>query len=322
MVRKIIVSIVALAFLQSCIKQDEVNVEGNVSLEEKATPLKVGESFTIDVSYVEAGKVFKQSGVDDKAIQYDFNVNKPDVLSVTSQGVVKALKKGNATVTVGAFGSPTKRVVFNVVETDTSVASIVINDIPDFIVLGIKSTLTTRIKDYKGVIKPTATIETWSSSNSDVISIDNNGQISALKKGESQIQASIEHIVSFPYNIAVVDTTARFGQFFKIDYRTEGKGSLILKEGNELEIIFAKDFFAENATGLPGVEVYLNNGTDPNVAISSGLKVGSVPQNNGEFTMKVPVPSGETAVDIYTKYSHILLICEPFKISFGAAKLN
>lgn len=322
MTHKLLVTIAVFTLLQSCIKQDKVEVEGTTLLEEKGIALKVGETFLIEPSYSEAGTIFTKEGENGEPVKYEYSLDKPSILSLSSSGEIKALKEGNATVEVSAFGAPTKMLVFNVVQSDQSIAKIELKSEQPVLVAGSGTSMTYIVKTYEELVKSGVAIESWTSSNAKVATVDADGNVKSGEAGIAKIQAQIGEVLSFPYSIIVVDTNVRRGNFYTIDYKTEGYGRLELNNDNTLSIVFESDFLAENATGLPGVVVYLNNGDNANVAISTGLRVGGIPQNTGEFTMNVSIPEGQNAGQVFTKYSHILLICEPFKISFGAAKLN
>ena len=132
--------------------------------------------------------------------------NKASVASVDANGVVKALKKGTATITVKTANKKKAKVKIKVVD-PYEPTKIVLNT-PKTLVISIGETVE---PDY--TLSP-ATAQTqlqWSSSKASVASVDANGVVTGLKKGTSTIAVRTANGKKAKVKVQVVDPNEPLG---------------------------------------------------------------------------------------------------------------
>lgn len=147
----------------------------NATINKENLSLNKGESEKLEVT-------IEPSDATDKTVKWESD--NPDVATVDQSGNVTAVSGGNATITakVGTFTLKTEVEVIVPIETielnETSIEM-----------------LPTQEKNLKITINPSDTTEDktvkWESSASDVVAVDQNGKISALKPGTATITAHV-----------------------------------------------------------------------------------------------------------------------------------
>ena len=130
-----------------------------------------------------------------------FSSDKPEIASVDAQtGKITAKKSGEATITVTASNGIKKTVKVSVKEL-IKVSKITLN--PTSLVLGVGKTST-----IKAEITPSnasdKTIK-WTSSNSKVATVDNNGKVKGIKEGSATITAASNNNVKATTKVEVGD---------------------------------------------------------------------------------------------------------------------
>lgn len=153
----------------------------------------------------------------------------------------------------------------------------------------------------------------WTSSNPAVVSVTDNGLISALLEGQTQITASYisnSQTVSISTNIAVGNQTVvvnkpRTGTIIVTsNYILEG--NFELRESND-QIILSIDDSYKASENLPGLYIYLTN--NPNTSVGA-FEIGPVNVYNGAHEYVID------NVGLYD-YSHVLYFCKPFNVKIG-----
>ena len=149
---------------------------------------------------------------------------------------------------------------------------------------------------------------TWESTDPDICSVDDNGQVIALANGVTQITASSEGISSLPIPFMVGgDSLSRSGTFRSLNGYTV-EGTAILERSAEQAVLrFDSDFRAQNG---PGLFVYLS----PNPTnVNGGVSLGSLKAQSGTQTYDIPDNVNPDNFD------HVLVYCQPFRVPFGTA---
>jgi len=153
----------------------------------------------------------------------------------------------------------------------------------------------------------------WSSSDEEIITIDQTGLAKAITSGMANIYASVdltEKIIRDTISIVVGENTvvsieSRSGKIEASSFYTlEGSFTMIDEDG-KITIAFEEDYEASDA--LPGLYVYLTN--NPNT-VSGALEIGKVEVFKGEHTYELE------GLDI-NEYNHILYWCKPFGVKVG-----
>lgn len=111
--------------------------------------------------------------------------NNPNVASVDSNGKVTGIKAGNATITA-IVGENTATCEVTVVSDIIAVTSVTLDQVSLALQEGESAILNVTIKPDNATDKAV----TWSSDNSAVASVDNNGKVTAVKEGSATITAT------------------------------------------------------------------------------------------------------------------------------------
>ena len=155
----------------------------------------------------------------------------------------------------------------------------------------------------------------WTSSDANILSIDNTGLARGIMEGDAIIMASTNG-KSDEIMVSVSDTTIAVADERVAELKTVSSypliGNVVLKrEGGKMILEFADNFSTTSA--LPGLYVYLTNNTS---TINNALEVGKVKAFTGAQTYEI-------AEDIeLTTYDFVLFYCKPFLVPVGDGKLE
>lgn len=155
----------------------------------------------------------------------------------------------------------------------------------------------------------------WASSNTDVVTITNQGLATGVGLGDADITVSLDGrfdvsqvfmVRTGDMTVEVEETVERAGALRTTSsYALAGDFTLSDNNGS-LELTFAQNFVASSS--LPGLYVYLTN--NPNT-INGALEIGPVTSFAGAHSYTVP-----GTVDI-NDYSYVLMYCKPFVVKVG-----
>ena len=151
---------------------------------------------------------------------------------------------------------------------------------------------------------------TWSSSDESVISITQAGLAMALSAGDAYIRAAVGNAIdSVKVNSGDVTSmveNVRMGMFQGLrNYNVQGVFTLT-DVGDNLELTFGSDFRTSNG---PGLFIYLaNSGT----SVNGGIELGRIQANSGMQTYTISKQDAQL-----NSYSHVVIYCKPFGVSFG-----
>ncbi|MEO1517160.1 MAG: DM13 domain-containing protein [Bacteroidota bacterium] len=163
----------------------------------------------------------------------------------------------------------------------------------------------------------------WTSSNSDILQVDDQGLATGVAMGMASVTASVDladgaGTVSDVFDLAVANRTVVAGPEIRDgELRTTSsyvlEGSFTLKkDGDDLVLSLGSNYRASSS--LPGLYVYLTN--NPNTT-SGAYEVGRTTNFSGAHTYTIP--GSEVAVDQYT---HVLYFCKPFNVKVGDGAFN
>jgi len=163
----------------------------------------------------------------------------------------------------------------------------------------------------------------WSSSDPDIVSIEEDGlalgiqegdvTISvALKSGELAVSSSNE--IAINENTTIEDDGIRSGIIETTSsYALSGEFTMeAITDENIIQISIDEDYVA--STALPGLYLYLTN--NPN-SVSGAFEVGPVTVFNGAHTYDI----SDSAIDL-NQYSYLLYWCKPFSVKVGEGEIN
>ena len=159
----------------------------------------------------------------------------------------------------------------------------------------------------------------WESSNSEVLSVDENGTLTAVSAGTASVTVSTlvsNTLILYNNSIQVVNpvmvsTVTSYTGIVEttISYQLEGTFTLAVV-GEQLILSVGSDYKA--STALPGLYIYLSNN---NNTISQVLELGAVTVFQGAH--EYILPSHVELMD----YQYILYWCKPFNVKVGHAKI-
>lgn len=296
-------------FLYGCIGTDFINdptlSKGSINIISISNSLLINDSIKIIVEI----KDVSGNTIDGAAINWVSSDEQ--IASVNPAGCVYSKRIGQAFIFADAIGFEKDSVLITVVNDSATVSSIIIIGNSHQISSGETLQLSAKAYNLNGEILENSEI-VWSSSNNSILTINQNGQVTAIATGDASITASIKNIFSYPYSITVLGES-RSGNFIKApnqSHNLSGTVTLTKTSGENLVLSFGDDFLS---SGGPDVRVYLSNMQGVN---SSSLDVGSLKSTSG--AQSYSIPSGVSLND----YNWVVVHCVPFNITFGYAQLQ
>ena len=157
----------------------------------------------------------------------------------------------------------------------------------------------------------------WTSSNPEIISVDNTGLATALSEGSSNITVSYNSdglVLSDEKELAVGNSTVNTEQsltgFIEPSSFYVLEGDFTFTEtADGVHIEFADNYKA--STALPGLYVYLTNNRN---SIANAFEIGEVDVFSGEHEYNVEGVG-------FQEYSFLLYFCKPFNVKVGDGEL-
>jgi uncharacterized protein YjdB len=233
----------------------------------------------------------------------------PSVLTVDQQGNVSALSVGTAEISV------TSGNVTNTLSVESTESSIVVEEevrITNFtnsIQSGETYTFEASFFTTSGLPDSNVNI-IWSSSDSNIVSIDENGVAKAEAVGKAVITATA-NMVSMSIEVEVPEQTTdeRVAQLEGVGgYDISGTGVLKLVEE---KVVF--DFTNVKVEG-PGPYFYLSNSK---ANVNGGVKLGIAKAGASSFNISA-LKQGSALGD----YEYVVVWCEPFGVTLGFGLLS
>lgn len=150
----------------------------SVNVDNAVSKMFVGENFNLNVSY---------SPTEAKNASFAFSSSDPEVVYVTQNGVLQALKPGNVTITVSVKSDPDVKFSFDV-QSKERIQDIWIDDVSD-VVSGKKNFEFPEVKFSPNSVRQTIY---YSSSDDQTATVNEKGEIEFLKAGTVTISASTD----------------------------------------------------------------------------------------------------------------------------------
>jgi len=240
----------------------------------------------------------------------------PEVASVSPQGAVEALAAGQTRVTAAVGASVSEALLLTVVANEDQVAEITVTAERMSLEIGEMLQLMAMAKNVLGDNIP-GQMFSWQSSDENVVTVDGGGLLMATGNGSAEIVAQIDEVESPPFSV-IVGATARTGTFRGSgSYSAKGMGTLSLNEAGELILTTSEDFETEFAAGT---FLYLANSTSGPTVAAEGVEIADISDNlSGAQTFNVSEINQNIELDTYR---YIIILCKPFRITFGLADLD
>ncbi len=155
----------------------------------------------------------------------------------------------------------------------------------------------------------------WTSTDSDILDVSNDGLVTAVSMGSAYIKASFENLTDSVMIAAgdetVLTETSRKGTFKgRNNYTVAGDFTLAPNNDGDLVLSFGSNFTASNG---PGLFVYLSNSDN---SVSGGIELGALKSNSGEQSYTLPMGTE------LNSYDFVIIYCKPFGVPFGYGKFE
>ena len=278
-----------VAYIEATIKDTNYSTKLKVTVQEKESPLNDNDDKDeteeyeapdetvndyVGVSSIEIlSKIDGMSVSEEKNIEYrilpenasnkkvTWNSSDPSVVSVDNNGHIKALKQGHADITIRTEdGNKKVFISIDVNDSWTKVNDIILNKYKLSLYEGSTGKLTATISPSNATNKSI----TWSSSNTDIAVVDQNGKVTGKKPGTVKITASSSNDVKTICNVEVKKKVIAV-ESIKIKEQT----SLIEGGSEKLKVTFVP-----------------NNATNKKITWSSSNTDIAVVDSNGKVTAK------------------------------------
>lgn len=220
------------------INNPEAVAEIAIQTPESQSSLLIGESFTIEANIMNA------DGESVPNTELTWISSDTTVATVDPTGLVQALATGQTLIHAEFMGITSNDLLITVVTDNTQIASITLNAPTDQIEIGEEFTFTAVARNNEGNAIDGLSFE-WSSSDSEVLSIDENGLATGLSAGEATVTAQSGDIKSQPLSVRVIDVN----QVANVSISAPSNS---LEVGDNLQ-------FSATATNAQGNAVDINN---------------------------------------------------------------
>ncbi len=237
------------------------------------------------------------------------------VASIDQEGMVTAIAPGQTFVRATLNTASSPDILVTVVATADEVGQIILSS-PEGtqVEVGSMLSLQTEVLTATGEPFPVADIS-WMSSDTDVISISNEGVVTGLANGTAMVRAEANGVLSNSLLIRVGNTD-RTGTFSDANgYETSGTARLFYAENGKLMLEFADNF---ETTFALGTFVYLSNSTTGSATAANGLEIAGITTNGYKL---FDISSIDSSVSI-DSFSHVIILCKPASVTFGYALMQ
>ncbi len=309
--KKVVLTNLFLILLTGCIGTDIINdpviiVSERVVVSPNMAAIEIDSSFQFTVVF------YDSLGEPASDINFTWQSENSDIAMVSTLGTCLGLQAGQTTILAEANGVQSNPVLLTVVANPNQVATVLVT--PDSSELSIGDTVQLSATAYNldGLELQDKTIS-WRSNDTQIVTVDNAGLVTAQSNGTAQIFAIADGIESMPVVIKVASASERTGQFVASPgsgYNVEGTATLRILDNGQLELELGSDFSASRG---PGLVVILSSSS---VVSSSSLNLGKLNSFKGSQTYEVP-----SNVELST-YEWVIIHCLPFDVTFGYAQLQ
>ncbi|MEM6841577.1 MAG: Ig-like domain-containing protein [Bacteroidota bacterium] len=301
-------------FLFQCIGTDVVDDANDifpVTIQSPAqNSLLVGETLTLTAERQTTG------GETIPTESFTWVSTSPEVASVSPQGAVEAIAAGQTRITAAVGNSMSEPWLLTVVANQEEVAQISVTAEKTSLEVGETLQLMAMARNVSGELMSDQ-LFSWQSSDESVVAVNDAGLLTAIGNGSAEIVARIDDIESAPFSV-IVGATARTGTFQGVgSYDAKGMGTLSLNEAGELILTTSEDFETEFAAGT---FFYLANSTSGSTVAAEGVEIADISDNlSGTQTFNISEINKDIELDTYR---YIIILCKPFRITFGLADLD
>ncbi len=306
---KAILSLFAFIFLAGCVDTDFINDSqlepeaGYLSIENTESSLLLNNSLQLMAAAYDAS----DNEVSNTVITW--KSSDESVITIDNSGLITGNNIGQSLITIMADGFESDSRIISVIQDPNQLASIAVSPNSANFSVGTQIQFTAQGLNGNGQTISGINFQ-WNSTDPTIVSIDDNGRAETLMPGIAFVYAFANGIQSDNIRVEVrgQSKTGSFQRNPSTTYVVEGTATLTI-DGNDLLLQFGDDFRCSNG---PNLHVYLANG--PSIS-AGGVDLGSLRSTSGAQSYRF---NGSNNVD----FTHVIIHCVPFNVSFGFAELN
>ncbi|MBT4099281.1 MAG: hypothetical protein HOM68_11805 [Gemmatimonadetes bacterium] len=274
------------------------------------TALQIGQQVALEASF------FDELGLMDDDVTISWSSSSPEIVAVHADGTLDAVAEGQTSIVASVAHDDadsilaTATVLITVVADPTTQLALV-RVTPTMADLAIGDTLVlvaSALNASGGSL--TAEGYTWTSSDPEILSIDEDGVAVALSAGSVSVRAATGGIQSPAVAISILGTELVGTFMSRGGYKAEGTAHLGPDNEGQLILTFLDDFIIDHG---PRLEVFLS--PVDRVAPES-INVGILKDVAGSQTYDLPEDAE------LGDYGWVIVHCVPFNVSFGFAELK
>lgn len=285
--------------LASCDKKTEdlapIEIPERLEISPTAQSIAIGETATFTTTFFD--NMGEQVSSPSDIIWSSSN---SAIANVTPQGTATGLSAGQTTIKA-TYKTVEATALLTVVADDNDVATVSITTDLQELTLSQMVNLELSVKNNLGE-EITGKTATWISNNTELVSVEN-GQITGVDYGTTDITATVDGIQSSPATVQVI----RKGTF-----SNRGSGTVKLRiENDVLQVILGDDF--STSSSPPDLRVYLG---DTNNSVNGAVELASLDSSSGSQTINV---SSEISI---AQYRYVIIWCKQFGGVYGVADLG
>lgn len=306
---------VLVAALSGCIETEVVPdpprdvVGARVAIVPADTALEVGASLQFMAQY------WDPFG-DPATTTFQWASSSDTVVGLQPSGAVVAVAAGQATVVATAADGAQAEALITVVPSPLTVASFAAA-VPDTLYHPATAQLTAQAQNLSG--EPIGGLAyRWETDTPASVSLSPEGELMTTAPGSARVRVRADGVVSPWYPVVVLPssrTATIVGGPIPHEQAT-GTAQLVRLPSGALELRLADNFSTDPG---PGLFVYLSNCgllDASNINTCARVELGRLQRTQGAQVYAVP-----TGVGI-TQFSHVLIQCKPFNVTFGSGALS
>jgi len=286
--------------------QDDPTVDPVIELETGQVGLQIGEELQLTPRYLdEFGR--------EQTVTFSYLSSNPESVEVNSTGLVTAKAPGTGFVQIQFGEKAMTSLQVNVVSDPDEVALVLVSAERTTLFPGQKTQMDISVQNLKGEELAGKPVQ-WFSENETIATVDQDGLVTAMKFGKTDIHAKVSEVKSDPITVSVA-VQQLSGTFVPAGgYRAIGT-AFLNQEDERLVLRFSQDF--ETSFAL-GTFVYLANSTNGQEIRASGLEIAEI-RTNGPHTFDISATHPDVQI---TDYKYVIIFCKPAGVTFGFAEMK
>ncbi|MCG8386660.1 MAG: Ig-like domain-containing protein [Cytophagales bacterium] len=305
---------IILPFLLSgCIGTDLLDDETRPEILEIEVPgedvvsLLVGQNQQLSFNYL------NEFGVAED-IDPTWTVEDASIATVSTNGTVLALSRGQTHVMIMVEGVMSAPVPINVSETANDVNKVLIESPKEVLQVGETIQLVATAWNIAGELVEN-TQATWQVDNENIAEVNDEGSLTAISNGEILVTATINGVESEPFLIQIGSSSRTASFEGRSGYNAVGMATLFVAENGDIMLELSDDFDTDFALGT---FIYLSNSTAGSATRSAGLELSEI-RSGGAALFNVSEIDADVTL---STYRYVIVLCKPASITFGVADLN